>query len=310
MTSNGTKAIKATRESKYVEFKESFDPGLDRDWCEIIKDIVALANSGGGVIVVGADSKGRPTESDVSPLLDVDPADIANKIYRYTEVHFSDVDIQSMERNSFQVAAIFVGPAEFPMIFCKPGTYAISEKQQKTAFAQGSVYFRHGAKSEPGNSEDLRQFVDMKLRKIRGQWMRGLRKVVTAPAGSSVAIIPSGVRITDEPSATPIRLVSDPSAPAYRQEDPNSTHPLRQMDVIGQVRAHLPGNERFVAHDALAIRRVYKIDENPAFYYRPRFGSPQYSQRFVDWLLQQLRQNSQFINEARSMFSSRKEGSE
>ena len=44
------KALSAKRESKYVEFKQSFDPNSAREWCEIIKDIVAIANSGAGLL--------------------------------------------------------------------------------------------------------------------------------------------------------------------------------------------------------------------------------------------------------------------
>ena len=47
------KALAAKRESKHIEFKEGFDPASGHDWCESIKDIVAIANSGGGVLIFG-----------------------------------------------------------------------------------------------------------------------------------------------------------------------------------------------------------------------------------------------------------------
>lgn len=55
------RALSVTRESKFIEFKEALDVNSARDWCEIIKDIVALANTGGGMIVLGADNRGTPT---------------------------------------------------------------------------------------------------------------------------------------------------------------------------------------------------------------------------------------------------------
>src|SRR5208283_1331085 len=76
--------LSAKRESKYVEFKQSFDPNSPREWCEIVKDIVAIANSGGGVIVFGLDSHGVPTGTDLSALARIDPADVGNKISKYT----------------------------------------------------------------------------------------------------------------------------------------------------------------------------------------------------------------------------------
>lgn len=66
-------------ESATVDFKLSFDPKSKGEWCELIKDIVAMSNSGGGSIVVGVDDDGNPsTNSDIAPLLAVDPADVTN----------------------------------------------------------------------------------------------------------------------------------------------------------------------------------------------------------------------------------------
>ena len=39
-------AIEHGSETEAVDYKESFDPNVRADWLEIIKDIVALANSG------------------------------------------------------------------------------------------------------------------------------------------------------------------------------------------------------------------------------------------------------------------------
>ena len=52
---------RAKRESKYMEFKSEFDPSSSENWCEILKDVVAISNSGGGLIGFGLDSHGCPT---------------------------------------------------------------------------------------------------------------------------------------------------------------------------------------------------------------------------------------------------------
>jgi len=43
------KGLRAKRESKYVDFKRKFDPANPGEWCELIKDMVAMANSGGAL---------------------------------------------------------------------------------------------------------------------------------------------------------------------------------------------------------------------------------------------------------------------
>jgi predicted HTH transcriptional regulator len=55
------KPEEAARESTRVEFKEQLDPADGGDWCEVIKDIVAIANSGGGSIVLGIKNDGTPS---------------------------------------------------------------------------------------------------------------------------------------------------------------------------------------------------------------------------------------------------------
>lgn len=46
------KGLRAKRESKYVDFKRQFDPASAGEWCEIIKDVVAMANSGGPIFAI------------------------------------------------------------------------------------------------------------------------------------------------------------------------------------------------------------------------------------------------------------------
>jgi len=76
------KAQHARRESKYVEFKEEFDIDSRRAWCELTKDVVAIANSGGGVIVVGVDNKGRTSSADLGPVLGLDPAEVTDRLHK------------------------------------------------------------------------------------------------------------------------------------------------------------------------------------------------------------------------------------
>jgi len=148
------RAAVARRESKYVEFKEQFDAAIDGEWLELLKDIVAIANIGGGVIVVGVRNDGTASGSDVLPVLALDAATICDKINSYIGHDFDDFDLVSVARNDTEAAAIVVGPAgEAPLTLIRPGTYPDPRRpdRQKSAFGRGP-YFRHGAKSEPGNA--------------------------------------------------------------------------------------------------------------------------------------------------------------
>ena len=138
------------KESKRHDFKERCDINAPPDRCEVVKDIVAIANSGGGFIHFGVRDDGEPVDGNVDSILGLDPAVITDAIAKYTGEQFGDFELRESQRKGCKVALLHIKGVRIPMVFVKPGTYDVGGGKQKTAFAQGTVYFRHGAKSEPG----------------------------------------------------------------------------------------------------------------------------------------------------------------
>ncbi len=87
------KCLTAKRESRSVEFKEQFLPADAKQSLEILKDIVAIANSGGGTLVVGIRNSGEPSGVDVSLVLDHDHAKYCDLIRKYTLQDFCDFEV-------------------------------------------------------------------------------------------------------------------------------------------------------------------------------------------------------------------------
>ena len=272
-------------ESASVDFKASFDPESKQDWCELIKDVIAMTNSGGGSIIVGVADDGTSSGTDIQPLLAVDPADVTNRIHSYTDQHFGDFGIVEGVRSGRSVAVVSVGASRIPIVFTAHGGYA-GPAGQKAAFVKGSVYFRHGAKSEPGTTDDLRVALERELEHVKGFWLDGIGKVVAASPGSSVQIVHQNVTLRDSPEATAIRLTEDDGTPALSVENvmlrdvPDSTairlttdqnaptlsvmqtdklYPYRQKEIVKRLA------ERFEitvsGHDLQCVRRVHKVDD-------------------------------------------------
>lgn len=302
------RAAQAKRESKNLDFKDRFDPSNKGEWLELLKDFVAMANSGGGVVVVGVRNNGSPSGADVSAVLELDPATIADKVHQYTGEHFGDVEISEITRKKKSAAVIEVGPVvDAPLAFTRVGTYQVEgSKHQKAAFSSGTVYFRHGAKSEPGTSADFRQFIGRQLERIREDWLGGIRRVVEAPVGAQVAMI-EATATDPEGRPTEIRLTDDPRAPTFGKLAPDRTHPWRQKELIQEVTRRLPGRAAVNAHDILSVRRVYDISEatHPEFTHKPKWASPQYSEAFADWLVQEWQRDSHFFETAKARYGSR-----
>lgn len=295
-------ALARTSESADVDFKSAFDSGALRDWLELVKDIAAFANSGGGYILVGLNDDGSASGADVSGLLAVDPADLGNRFHKYTGLHFAGVELIECEKSGKEVCAVRISGVHVPIVFTRVGETELPDGKKKTAFALGTVYFRHGAKSEPGTSDDLRAFLERELELVRRSWLDGIAKVVEAPTGSRFAVLPPEGAPTGPSGSLPMQLTSDPGAPAYYAVPLDKTHPHRQKEVVREVNQRLAGKKAINSHDVICIRRVYSIQKEINFCYTQNFASPRYTQQFVDWIVEQYNGNNAFFDEARAKF--------
>jgi hypothetical protein len=293
-----TRIDESEKESADLDLKAGFDPAANQDWCELVKDIVAMANSGGGLIIFGVNDDGTAAKGDLNPLLAIDPAKIADKIRKYTDQHFDAFSLVPSTRQGEPVAALVVGPVFLPIVFTDPGTYDIGGGKQKTAFARGTVYFRHGAKSEPGTTEDLRQALNKELDRVRSSWLDGINKVVTAPIGATISVLPADVKLAGSDTATSVRLVNDENAPAFKAYRTDLLYPYRQKELVARVNALLDGH-KVSPHDVHCARKGHGIDAQPNFFYKPQFSSPQYSEAFAEWMVEQYRADDQFFLRAR-----------
>jgi hypothetical protein len=298
-------AIKRTEECASVEFKSSFDPDKPGEWLEITKDIVALSNSGGGTIFVGLNDDGSPSGADVSSLLSVDPADVTNRLFKYTSCQFHAFELCVVLKGDHQIFAIRVEGTKVPMVFTRVGTYEPEPGKQKNAFSVGTVYFRHGAKSEPATSEDLRNFLDREIEAVRHSWLDGIAKVTSAPIGSRIAILPPESHPAGPSGSLPLRLTNDESAQPYYAVPIDRTHPFRQKEVIVEVNKRLEVRS-INSHDILCIRRVYNVQKDISLCYTQNFASPRYSQAFVDWIVRQYEADAEFFEKAKVKYDDMK----
>ena len=274
------RAGRATRSSKRVALHAAVD------YVELVRDVAALANSGGGVIVLDG-------------IAGVDEELLHEQLGQYAEPEFEGVDVEPLSRNGRPSTAVVVeGVKNSPLVFTQTGRIG----GEHVAFVRGGLYFRHGAKSEAATGEDVRDFIRRQLEATRTQWLANIRQVMHAPDGAEVAVIETAER-DDEGRPTLIRLTTDPHAPLYGQVDPDQSHPYRQKEVIREVNTRL-GEGAVNAFDVLSVRRVHAISEEtrPEFVHVPKFGSPQYSDAFVEWLVGEQERDPGFFEAAKASY--------
>jgi hypothetical protein len=275
-----SRAANATRSSKRVALRDSVD------YVELVRDVAAMANSGGGVIVLDG-------------IAGVDEELLHEQLARYAEPEFEGFEVQPLSRNGRPSTTVVVeGVRNAPLVFTQTGRVG----GDHVAFVRGGLYFRHGAKSEAATGDDVRDFIRRQLEATRTQWLANIRQVMHAPDGAEVAVIETAER-DEEGRPTLIRLTTDPHAPLYGQVDPDQSHPYRQKEVIREVNARL-GEGAVNAFDVLSVRRVHAISEEtrPEFVHVPKFGSPQYSDAFVEWLVSERQRDPRFFERAKQAY--------
>jgi hypothetical protein len=284
------RAAHAARDSKRVALRVGFDPRSEADWIELVKDIAALANSGGGVLVLGpAGTAGRD--------------EIDAHVTRFTSPAFHDLDVFPVERDGGTVEALVVRDvAGGPLAFTRQGAYVDPAGQEHVAFLRGGVYFRHGRKSEPATGADVHEFITRQLDATRRRWLGNIREVMHAPDTAELALVETTER-DEQGRPTLIRLTTDRNAPLYGQLDPDRSHPYRQTEVIHELNGRL-GEGAVNQFDVLSVRRVHEISEetSPEFVHVPKFGSPQYSDAFVDWLVERAEHDPAFFSDAKARY--------
>ena len=283
--------------------KRDLDLATPGTWIDLIKDIAALANSGGGVVVVGLDEQGRPTGWDPRDLLRTERSAVVEPLAAYVGERFEGVEIVEAEKGAQRLAVIQVAERTgSPLVFERAGAYLDADGQEREVFARGTTYVRHGAKSEPALARDITRFASREEKRIRRDITRNLRRVSSAPTGSQVLVVPP--RSAPSASVERVRLVDDPDAPAVALADFDVTHPYRQTEVIASLNARL-GGDLVNSHTILCVRRIHDTDRREEFFHKPRFGSPQYSDAFIDWVVASYSEDAQFFDDAKAEYRRR-----
>jgi hypothetical protein len=213
--------------------------------------------------------------------------------------NFADFEIIEAEKSGQKIALFLINPPDSPLVFEKPGTYAVDVKHQQTVFAQGTIYFRHGAKSESGTTDDVRKFIEKRVRELHDQLVKGLRKVTEAPRGSQLQVVPRGTRAIGLEGAVAVRLTNNPDAKGILVTDRHAVFPYRQKDLIARLKEALPPRSVPNTYDLLAINKVYKIAKQENLSWQPPFSSRLYSEAFVEWIVDKLSNQKDFLQETR-----------
>lgn len=295
----------APARSNSGQSERPFDSASERDWCELIRDIVAIANSGGGQVVLRHSAQQPPADATPVSQTPVGASDIIQRLAKFTDSAFADIHLRAAEQTEPRTAVLMIGGAPFPIVFTKPGKYVAADDPagQIEVFAAGSVYFWDGEKSEPASSRSLQVFLERAVRRVRRRWLSGIRRVVKQPVASIIGTKQGRTgkqgRTTGQANLRPVRIVTDPNAPALQPQDVDRLYPLRQKDLVAELNRRL-GRRALNSYDIQAVRRQHRLDERPDFVFHLPGAGRRYSPAVMEWIIDQFEHDPDFFRKARA----------
>ncbi|MCK5751641.1 MAG: ATP-binding protein [Mycobacterium sp.] len=179
-------------EQQSLEYKEALDLTDHETRLNLVKDAVAMGNTGGGYILVGVDDVGDPCAPSGS--LDrprFDPAKLNDIFRRYTRpVPALVSQPHSVGRN--EVIVIFVPPTSGPPLpMITDGEYEDAKKRKQYKFRKGDVPVREGAQNVSLEYSHWPALLARHEGAIQERTRRDLDALINRLAGGQQAVTPS-----------------------------------------------------------------------------------------------------------------------
>jgi hypothetical protein len=214
------------------------------------------------------------------------PEKLAKQIFNFTSVEFSSIEIKEIIRSDGIYPGLLIAGADIPIVFVKTGTYAESDGTQKTAFMQGTVYFRHSDRSKPGDSGDLKRW--------RHHYFADLQAILVSTA----------VQPATEVGLKDATLQQTQSVGSVAVHNTDELWPYRRQELIRVINDRLPRGGKVVIHDIVCVNRMIDVlQKHPEFVAWPRrWAGPQYSPAYADWIIEQVKADPKFLEKCRDAY--------
>jgi hypothetical protein len=244
-------------ESPILDRKVTFDHQDPKAKLELVRDLVAIANTGGGRIVVGHDEVNEVgiTEDVVEAL---DSSRVAEWLANFASpvpLHLSH-DARPLTGGRF-LLTLTISAAEFPIVISKRGLWkGADSKRDRPVFEPGDIFVRHSTRTERANYEDIRSWVLKAREAERESILDRITTFVKLPEGAALQVVSQA----GHPIDTPGHLLD--SAISRREHDPG--HLLSPHDLLWLFQLRQPSS---YDQASLCILIASALRRNPTLYW-------------------------------------------
>lgn len=213
------------REFRNQDYKLMFDPSDERAKVDLVKNLIAMANAGGGQVVYGRDETKTPGV-DQSVCTTLDSARIADLIDRYAShasVHVSH-SIEDLGSGKF-ILILTIDAAPYPIVMSRTGDWkGMNSGKDKPLFLVGDIWTRHSTKTERVSYDDLRQWFGRVRQEERERILSRITSLVNLPEGAEIQVVSP----QQQPIDSPQRLLEY----AAMRHEYDSSHLLTSSDLV------------------------------------------------------------------------------
>jgi hypothetical protein len=287
-----------------LEADRVFNVNSEHDWLTLIRDVAAVANGGGGQILVRLVSGQAPDDTAGTGAATLTSSELVARLAQFTDSSFAHIQTRIVESDASAVI-VEIGCAAIPIVFNKGGWVVDPNGRTKCieVFPTGSFFVRHDGRIAPGTSADLRASFAQQLGIARRRWLASIRRILKRPIDLEQPRVRrrmhAAKRIRGEPIVKPVRIVNDPSAPALQPLDVDRLYPLRQKDLMRALNLRF-GRRAVNSYDIQAIRRQHRLDERAGFVFHLPGAGRRYSPEVVEWIFEQHDRDPAFFQHARA----------
>lgn len=257
-------------ETSNCDLKTAFD-GSNQAWVSLAKDIVAMSNSGGGVIVFGIDDYGQRIGLNQSLLDLMDPARINGQIE--PKAPGARVNTSYYEFNFYRLRYGFlcIHSQDDLIIFEKEWGYNKPNGRHQTVIREGVLYARGVGETRPARQADVSLMVRRLIETGSRALLSKIEMVATLPLDRGIIALDAdsegrGIRLVDSGYGQPVKIVaeSEGAIPIMEVNDADLPFSSKQAEIINQVRIWKAGhpehrvqrstlNQWYLARDELEI---------------------------------------------------------
>lgn len=219
-------SLLAVPEGESFERKSVLDPTRPDEMLGLVVDLIAMANTHGGAVLIGESGKAIP-EGHL-PLFD--SARVDDKVNSFVDPRVGGIRSTTIQR---EYVLIEVEKSQIaPHLFERDGNYHDSNGKQRLLFRRGDIFVRHSSKTERANRSDFDRWFEANRKRL----FENVKMVFEAGPSADVRITEhEGMPVRIDATATGARPVYDLLTPdPFRNLDQELMGGIKAWKTSGQ----------------------------------------------------------------------------